>query len=451
MKKHISIFIAFILILSLTLGGVFITRLFDIGDNYLNHLEISYRGALGQLGDNLEKTSLTLKKIKYSSGDNLQHKATDTIISCCSAAKAGAAALPFSENNSGKIESLLSICEDYARYIGNKIAREESPTAEELENFNTLSIYIDKLNEECENIRNNLGSSMDEKSISTVLNVFNRDLALPEGDKFDAALKKFSEESEAFQGLVYDGPFSSHIKRRIALYLENKEEITKEEAINIAADFLDADPSLLKCEFETDGALSAFEITGENLKALVTKKGGEISFAKKTGDYVESNLNYEDALKEAKEFLSESGFDDNIKETSFVINDNTCTINFYPVQNGILLYPDLIKITVELKEGKMVEYEAEGYLMNHRERGNLTPALSPDEAKSKINENLSITSYSLALIPTEGENEVLCYEFTCEYENESEKVEILSYINAENGEEEQLFFVERGENHIYYN
>ena len=69
---------------------------------------------------------------------------------------------------------------------------------------------------------------------------------------------------------------------------------------------------------------------------MVTKKGGEISFAKKVGNYNESNLNYEDALRETKEFLNESGFTD-IKETSFVINDNTCTINFYPVENKVLL------------------------------------------------------------------------------------------------------------------
>ncbi len=450
MKKHISIFIAFILILSLTIGGVFITRLLDIGDNYLNHLEISYRGALGQLGDNLEKTSLTLKKIKYSSGNNLQNKATDTIISCCSAAKSSAATLPFSENNSDKIESLLSVCEDYARFIGNKIAKDESPTEEELDNFNTLSLYIDKLKEECGNIRNNLGSSMDGKSISTVLSVFNRDLALPEGDKFDAALKKFSEESENFQGFIYDGPFSSHIKRRTALYLENKEEITKEDAIKIAADFLDTEASLLKCEFETEGALAAFEITGENLKAMVTKKGGEISFAKKVGNYTESNLNYENALREAKEFLNESGFTD-IKETSFVINDNTCTINFYPVENKVLLYPDLIKVTLELKEGKMVEYEAEGYLMNHRERENLSPLLSPEEAKNSINKNLNIKRYTLALIPTDGGNEILCYEFTCEYADADNNEEILVYINAETGAEEQLFFINREKNHLYFN
>ena len=97
-----------------------------------------------------------------------------------------------------------------------------------------------------------------------------------------------------------------------------------------------------------------------------------------------------------------------------------------------------------------MEYEAEGYLMNHRERGNLSPILSLEEAKSIINKNLNIKTHTLALIPTEGENEILCYEFTCEYHNAVENEEILVYINAETGVEEQLFFIDREKNHLYF-
>ena len=451
MKKHISILIAFILVLSLTLGGIFIMRLLDIGNNYLNHLEISYRGALGELSDNLETTALILNKLQYSSGDTVRHKGLNKIISACSAAKSGAAALPFSAENSSSIEKLLSVTMDYSSYLSSKIARGEKSSDEEMENLKELAYYIERLKVKTNEIRMNLGYGIKDGSISKVLSLFSANLDLPPSENFDSALKEFGEESKNFEGLIYDGPFSSHIERKEALYLKNKEEITAEKAIEIAADFLDTDKSLLKCEFETEGNLAAFEITGENVKSLVTKKGGEISFAKKTGDWLENNLGYDEALNEALEFLEESGFK-NLKETSFVINDNTCTINFCPFENGITFYPDLIKITVELKEGKMVEYEAEGYLLNHRVRENFSPALKEEEIKALINENLNIKEISLALIPTEGENEVLCYEVLSEFTDEKgEKTEVLSYLNAENGSEEQIYIIDRAENHLYLN
>ena len=51
---------------------------------------------------------------------------------------------------------------------------------------------------------------------------------------------------------------------------------------------------------------------------------------------------------------------------------------------------------------------------------------------------LKVESGSLALIPTPGLNEVLCYEFQCTGENEDR---VLVYINASTGMEEQIFIL----------
>lgn len=445
MKKHISILIALFFVLFLTLSVIVTQRIFKIGNNYLNRLEIGYRSALGQLSDTLEETEIALKKIEYSSGINTLHKATDAIISSCASAKSSAATLPFSENNSNKIETLLSLTEDYSRYIGNKLLNGENLNSEELKNFSTLIFYINNLKENINSIRTDLSIDTSKGGISEILSVFSSSLSLPESERFDKLLSDFSNEAELFDGIIYDGPFSSHIKRRIALFLENRETVSESEALKIAADFLDTDESKLKLEYETEGALASFEFKSENSKILVTKKGGEISYAKITGDFLENNLNYEEALTEAKKFLEESGLK-NLKETEYTITDNLCIINFCPYENGIIFYPDLIKITVELNEGKMVEYEAEGYLMNHRDRGEIKAKLNEEEAKEFINKNMEIKEISLALIPTEGLDEILCYEFRLKSEDEKE---ILSYINAETGSEEQIYIVNRSENQVF--
>lgn len=82
-------------------------------------------------------------------------------------------------------------------------------------------------------------------------------------------------------------------------------------------------------------------------------------------------LHYEDALEKAKEFLAGLGLPA-MKESYYVISDHLCTINFSYEQEledgSVTCYPDLIKVTIELSQGGAVEYDASGYLMNHRAR-----------------------------------------------------------------------------------
>ena len=49
--------------------------------------------------------------------------------------------------------------------------------------------------------------------------------------------------------------------------------------------------------------------------------------------------------------------------------------------------------------------------MNHAERNLSAPALSVDDAKSKISTGLDVTATKLALVPKDSMREVLCYEF----------------------------------------
>ena len=60
-----------------------------------------------------------------------------------------------------------------------------------------------------------------------------------------------------------------------------------------------------------------------------------------------------------------------------------------------------------------------------------------DEAKSKLNKNLEITSEGLAIIPTEWRTEIFCYEFKGKVDN----TDFLVYINAKTGREENILVI----------
>lgn len=134
--------------------------------------------------------------------------------------------------------------------------------------------------------------------------------------------------------------------------------------------------------------------------------------------------------------LMKKGFK-NMKETYYLKQEGMLTINYAYEQDGVIMYPDLIKVKVALDDGRILGIETTGYLNNHTVRDISKIKISKDEAKKTLNKELNIMSEGLAVIPTEWESEVLCYEFKGKIENQ----EFLVYINAENGKEEDILII----------
>ena len=59
-----------------------------------------------------------------------------------------------------------------------------------------------------------------------------------------------------------------------------------------------------------------------------------------------------------------------------------------------------------------------------------------------LDKNLNIKSENLAIIPTEYKTEILCYEFKGTVEDKT----FLIYINAQNGNEENIYILIEDEN-----
>ena len=130
-------------------------------------------------------------------------------------------------------------------------------------------------------------------------------------------------------------------------------------------------------------------------------------------------------------------FDKNFTTSYYYVDNGVCFMNFASLQEDVICYSDLIKVGVDLSTGKIVFYEAGGYISNHTERIVDDKKYSYSDAKNILSDNLKILSYAIALIPTEA-SEKLCYEFLCEGEDGEE---ILIYINANTLQEEQIFIL----------
>ena len=169
---------------------------------------------------------------------------------------------------------------------------------------------------------------------------------------------------------------------------------------------------------------------------MISKKGGHIVQSSLDREVLEEKISEQEANEIGKSYLSDKGFK-NMKETYFVKEGNVVTINYAYNDNGVIVYPDLIKVKLALDNGEILGIETTGYLNSHKEREFKEPKISLEEAKSKINSRLEIVSENMAIIPTEWKTELTCYEFKGKVEDR----EFLVYINAETGKEENVLII----------
>ena len=168
----------------------------------------------------------------------------------------------------------------------------------------------------------------------------------------------------------------------------------------------------------------------------ISKKGGHVIFANYNKTVNAETITQEKADELAKEFLSKHGYAD-MKETYYLKQDGIVTINYAYVQNDVVVYSDLIKVKVALDNGEVLGIETKGYLNNHTQRDTSKVKITKEQAKKTLNKNLDIMSEGMAIIPTEFQTEILCYEFKGKVDDR----EFLVYINAENGREEDILII----------
>ena len=410
-------------------------------------LEYGYRRALGDLTDYVSGMRGTLQKARYAGTPSVQSAISAEILEQSGGAKAALAALPFSQEKTDRISRFLSQAGDYAMAMSRKSFSGAALEPADLEGLSTLWEYAGKLVEALTDLQARLTAEGAEIAYSASLlnNVDEIELLPSLDDDFDGVAEEFS----TFPTLLYDGPFSDHITRRKPLFLEDRETVTRQEAAGLAAKYLGCSAEELTFSGEVGSQLPVYSFTWQDSMVNITRQGGLPAYYKKAGSFSAASLHYAQALDAARDYLAQQGLPA-MAESYYVISDNLCSINFHSLAETaggqrVLCYPDLVKVTIELQEGGTVECDASGYLMNCHKRRLPDPKLSREEAEQSLSPVLKADSAQLAVIPTPGLSEVLCWELHC---TDADGQEVLSYINAETGLEEQIYLLQKDEHGI---
>ena len=196
------------------------------------------------------------------------------------------------------------------------------------------------------------------------------------------SLYPLTNPATSYPTLLYDGPFSDAAGQTEYRALAGLEEVDQAGAERALRAFLGAE-AVTGLRFENESSIPVdcyeFSVTanGYSLSAGVTKAGGQILYILPNEDVTDVTLTDEQAVASARAFLTARGYGD-MQESYFSRYDGILTVNFAAVQDGVVLYPDLVKVQVSLRDGAIIGLEAGGYLRNHVQREFTLPALSED-------------------------------------------------------------------------
>ncbi len=414
---------------------------YKLSRNYMMLAENSYNHAFYQLIEYVDNTEKLLAKatISYSS----EH-ATETFANIdkqSTLAQAYLARMPIDTQELENTQKFLHQLGDYCYTVSKKTIKGEELTQEELDNLGSLHDYCLEL----KNTLYQLESDLSDEIIKwgDLSNTGNRLFAREDENLSQTSFSNIEEDMHQYAGLIYDGAYSENLQNPDIVGLTG-EDISKEEAETKAKEFLGKD-TIKEINFVEESQNSNiicynFNVKtkneNENVSIGVSKKGGHIVWINSDRNVTEESIKPEDAVNIGKDFLQNREYKD-MKETYYMKENNVLTVNYAYNQDNVVIYPDLIKLKIALDNGEILGLESTGYLNSHKQRELTGAKVTEEQARKLINPKLEISSSNMAMIPTEWNTEILCWEV----KGKTEENDFLVYINAETGDEEDILMI----------
>ncbi len=408
-------------------------------ESYGQYIDYASQRAMSDLVSELSQMDSALAKLRYASTPRSFQTIAANLWQSAETAKNAMSTLALEPGALDSTQKFVAQTGDFAYYLLFSAAGGDGVSDDHLAAVDSLYDASENITREISSIKGQLNARQLSYGSITEGPDYDSGVALSDG------LSDVEQEFPEYATLIYDGPFSEHLAYQSPKLLHGLPEVTLEQAMKNAASFAGIPVMDLSLLYEEGGKIPAYcLVSGSGVTMEVSKQGGIIFSYRDPRSAGTALLDNDQAVACARDFLAKKGFT-NMKESYYTLYDGTMTINFAYTENGITVYGDLIKVTVALDDGSVLGMEARGYLMSHTDRTLPRPAVSEEEGLQILSPRLTVESQNLALIPTSGENEVLCREYVCRDPSGSH---ILVYINAQTGQEENIYLLIEDENGV---
>ena len=348
--------------------------------------------------------------------------------------------LPLTSQVVSRTTKFLSQSGDFARVMAREINNGEALSEEDYKTINNLYRQAAQLNKELHDMELKVADG--RLSVTELTQAAREELKKGRPTAAAANFQSINQDMQGYPTLIYAGPFSDHMDRVEPVALGDN-PTSADEARNIMREFVDnGDDNAYRAQVtgRVKERISGYQVelipqkNGEGrISGSVSDKGGKVVWYLDSRPIGAPRQSVEQAQTKAKQYLDSRGYK-NMESIYHQVQNGVAIFNFIAQQNGVILYPDQIKINVALDNGQVVGFDSRGYLMAHKQRDIPTPKISAEEATKKVNSRMEITNTRLTIIPTDDGKERFSYEVAGQLNGEN----FLVYVNAITGKTDQV-------------
>lgn len=437
MKKNYILtgFILFLIVL-VFMSGLY---MFDLKEKYETLKENNYNEAFFSLVNYINNIEDYLAKLQISKSSNV---ASNNLVRIWREADLASVYLSKIPNTDGEIQNIckfLNQVSDYSYSLSRETIDGKDLSKEDLERIKNIHIMSKDIENTINQMSEDFASgNLSWDDLSKEVTAYAQNV-----DNFNV-FTNLDDNLKEYEGLIYDGAYSDHVTKENKLGLTG-EDVDEETAKSKIRGFF-KDKNIEKIEYKSlveenvDIPYYSFDVKfyddQRDINILISKKGAHVIAFNSNLPAKEQKIDFKKAKSIGKTFLDTHGFQ-NMEETYFINQNNILTINYAYNENGVICYPDLIKVKVSLENGAVLGMETLGYLNSHTTRNLSTNKISIEEARALINSDIEITSQREAIIPTEWKTEKHVYEF----KGKIDELDFLVYVNVESGKEEDILMI----------
>ncbi len=394
-------------------------------ENYKNELESVYSRAYYDLTDAADDIDITMAKLAVASTPEKQRELLYDLWKTATLAENHLGTFQGSDEGVLAASKFVNQLGDYSLYLAGKISKGEAVTPEEKE-------LLTKLKPATATLKKALKSAGD---------------GLNEGKLFvgdEGVLSNFAEPFSAFvepdieyPEMIYDGPFSDALENKGAEALQDLPVIDENKGAELLKTYFPNAQNVSfvgKCEGRIPTLNYSLTVDGNPSWAQLSQKGGKLINFNSTKEDGQTAATQLDAGAAAVEFAKRLGYGDMQVVWSATANGQRF-FNLAPVQEGVIIYPDLVKVKTDAESGNILGFDSSHHAYNHKPRILPKPVILESDARKEVFLD-GVGEGRLSLIPKNGSSEVLAYEF----EGESEGTYFI-YIDALTGEEADILYV----------
>ena len=393
---------------------------------YQNQMESVYSRAYYSLLDGVNDMDATLHKLTVARSREKQEALLYDI--WCSSTLAEEYLATFGNNDEGIRTAVKFVNQlgDYSLHLAGKLSRGEQLTEKDRKTLEKMRPLASNLKDSLQKINGALNEGR----------LFIQDNGVI--GEFSKAFSQFAEPDFNYPQMIYDGPFSDSLEVAKAKGLEGLEEIDKEKGKKIIEKLFE-NCGNIEYIGRFDGKIPtenySFTIEGRKAFIQLSSVGGRVINFSLTEDREGAGDVARNAGETAVAFAKQMGYKNMHVVWSATAHGHTY-VNLAPVEEGIILYPDLVKVKIDNESGQVIGFDSAHHAYNHRRRNLQKPMIDESEARRGLSVQ-PIAEGRLALIPEGGgQKETLCYEYQCESEGT-----YFIYIDAMTGAETEILYV----------